>query len=166
MIGKAIAKAVSAILIVCAVMVAGSCDSGYDCGIEKTSYNRIKFYNIDANNIESEYKFPETLTVSLLVNGKDSIVINHLTGANSLRLPISYTQDCDTVVFFYENDATDTLFIKHENIPYFISMECGLAMYHRLQEVVHTDAFIDSVAIINDYVNFDNNENIKLYLVQ
>ena len=164
MIWKATAKVTALLLIVCAITI-GSCDSGYECGIEKTSYNRIKFYNID-NNIESEYKFPDVLTVSLVVNGKDSIVINHLEGANSLQLPISYTQECDTVVFFYENKVTDTLFVKHENIPYFISMECGLAMYHRLQSVEHTDAFIDSVAIINDYVNFDNNENIKLYLVQ
>ena len=165
MIKKNIAGLIASLLIVCSIAFAG-CDSGYECGIEKTSYNRIKFYNIDSNNIESEYKFPDVLTVSLVVNGKDSIVINHLEGANSLQLPISYTQECDTVVFFYENKVTDTLFVKHENIPYFISMECGLAMYHRLQSVEHTDAFIDSVAIINDYVNFDNNENIKLYLVQ
>lgn len=165
MIKNVTTKIVSALFVTCAIIL-GSCDSGYDCGIEKTSYNRIKFYNIDSNNIENEYKFPEVLTVSLVVNGKDSIVVNHITGTGSLKLPISYTHECDTVVFSYENNATDTLFVKHENIPYFISMECGLAMYHRLQSVEHTNAFIDSVAIINDYVNFDNNENIKLYLVQ
>ena len=165
MIGNAI-KGIAAALVATCIILIGSCDSGYECGIEKTSYNRIKFYNIDSNNIESEYNFPEVLTVSLVINGKDSIVVNHITNASNLQLPMSYTHDCDTLVFSYENDATDTLFVKHENIPYFISMECGLAMYHRIQSVTHTDAFIDSVAIINDYVNFDYNENIKLYLVQ
>lgn len=165
MIKKNIAGLIASLLIVCSIAIAG-CDSGYECGIEKTSYNRIKFYNIDSNNIESEYNFPEVLTVSLVINGKDSIVVNHITNASNLQLPMSYTHDCDTLVFSYENNATDTLFVKHENIPYFISMECGLAMYHRIQSVTHTDAFIDSVAIINDYVNFDYNENIKLYLVQ
>lgn len=165
MIGKAIRTTVATLIATCAIIF-GSCDSGYDCGIEKTSYNRIKFYNIDENNIENEYKFPDVLTVSLVVNGKDSIVVNHLSNAGDLKLPMSYTQECDTIVFSYENNATDTLFIKHENIPFFISMECGLAMYHRLLGVTHTNAFIDSVAIINDYVNFDYNENIKLYLVK
>lgn len=165
MIRKATIAVVATLIVACA-LITGSCDSGYECGIEKTSYNRIKFYNIDENNIESEYKFPEVLTVSLIVNGEDSIVINHLTNADNLQLPISYTNECDTVVFSYENNATDTLYVKHENYPYFISMECGLAMYHRLTDVKYTNAFIDSVAIINDYVNFDNNENIKLYLVQ
>lgn len=165
MIKKEIGKVVMALVAICSIII-GSCDSGYECGIEKTSYNRIKFYNIDSYNTESEYQFPEYLTVSLIVNNKDSIVINHLANAGDLKLPMSYTHECDTVVFHYENNATDTLFVKHENIPYFISMECGLAMYHRIQGVTHTNVFIDSVAIINDYVNFDYNENIKLYLVQ
>ena len=165
MIRNAIKEITTILFATCAILL-GSCDGGYECGIEKTSYNRIKFYNIDSNDIESEYNFPDVLTISLLVNGKDSIVVNHLTGASNLQLPMSYTQECDTVVFSYENSATDTLFVKHENIPFFTSIECGLAMYHRIQSVTHTNAFIDSVAIINDYVNFDNNENIKLYLVQ
>lgn len=153
-------------IIVACVTLLGSCDSGYDCGIEKTSYNRIRFYNIDENGIEKEYKFPEYLTVSLIINGRDSIVINHLVDASELKVPMSYKNECDTLVFSYENSATDTLFVNHEDIPYFISMECGLAMYHRLHNVAHTKAFIDSLSIINDYVNFENNENIKLYLVQ
>ncbi|MBO7239415.1 MAG: hypothetical protein J6V23_02915 [Bacteroidaceae bacterium] len=153
-------------LVTACMVLLGSCDSGYDCGIEKTSYNRIGFYNIDANGIESQYKFPEAITVSLVVNGKDSVVINHLSNASELKVPMSYTHSCDTVVFSYESSATDTLYVNHENIPYFISMECGLAMYHRILSVEHTNAFIDSIAIKNDYVNFDYNENIKLYLVQ
>ena len=156
---------ITTLIVTCAIFFV-SCDGGYECGIEKTSYNRIKFYNIDSNNIESEYNFPDILTVSLIVNGKDSVVVNHIANASNLQLPMSYTQECDTVVFSYENNATDTLFVKHENIPFFTAIECGLAMYHRILGVTHTNAFIDSVAIINDYVNFDYNENIKLYLVQ
>ena len=165
MIKRGIARIIASLLIACSIAVTG-CDSGYECGIEKTSYNRIKFYNIDENKIENEYKFPEVLTVSLLINGKDSIVVNHITNTSNLQLPMSYTQDCDTLVFSYENNATDSLFVKHENIPYFISMECGLAMYHRILNVTHTNAYIDSVSIIKDYVNFDYNENIKLYFVK
>ena len=159
-------KSITTLIAAAILILTGSCDSGYDCGIENTAYNRIGFYNIDGNNTEKEYQFPEVLTVSLRVNGKDSVVINHITNAGELKVPISYTHDCDTVVFSYESGATDTLYVSHENIPYFISMECGLAMYHKLLGVRHTEAFIDSVAITNDYVNFDNNENIKLYLVQ
>lgn len=154
------------ITVAACTLLLGACDSGYDCGIEKTSYNRITFYNIDEYNIESEYQFPEPLTVSLMVNGEATVVVNHISNTSSLQLPMSYTNECDTLVFTYESSATDTLYVDHENIPYFISMECGLAMYHRLRSIRHTNAFIDSVAIINDYINFENNENVKLYLVQ
>ena len=91
MIRKATTAVVAILLAVCA-LIAGSCDSGYECGIEKTSYNRIKFYNIDENNIESEYSFPEVITVSLIVNGEDSIVINHLKNATDLKLFNNHTE--------------------------------------------------------------------------
>lgn len=162
---RGITKAIITSAVLCAIIL-GSCDSGYDCSIENTAYNKIGFYNIDEENNEKEYRFPDVLTVSLTVNGKDSIVVNHITGASGLKLPMSYTGTCDTIVFSYVNSATDTLFVNHENIPYFVSMECGTAMYHRLTGIRHTGAFIDSAAIVNDYVNFDYNENIKLYLVQ
>lgn len=147
------------------LLFATGCDSGYDCSIENTAYNKIGFYNAE-NGIDEKYEFPDVLNVSMLINGRDSIVINHITHASELQLPMSYVHNCDTVVFSYENNATDTLYVKHENIPYFVSMECGTAMYHRIQEIIHTTAFIDSVVIVNDYINYDNNENVKLYLVK
>ena len=36
----------------------------------------------------------------------------------------------------------------------------------KILSLQHTHNFIDSAAIVNDYVNFDYNENIKLYLVK
>ena len=164
MMKRATTCLIALLAVVCTVLT--GCDGGYDCSIENTAYNKIGFYNINAAGVESAYAFPETMTVSLLVNGKDSIVVNHITGTDGLKLPMSYAHTCDTVVFLYENNTTDTLYVKHENIPFFVSMECGTAMYHRLLEVAHTNAFIDSVAITDDYVNFDYDENIKLYLVE
>lgn len=143
----------------------GSCENGYDCSLENIAYNRIGFYNVDENGIESKYSFPEVLTVSLMVNGRDSIVVNHIKDAESLQLPMSYTNHCDTIIFAYENNITDTLYIEHDNIPFYISMECGTVMYHKLLNIDHTHSFIDSAVIVNDYVKFDYNENIKLYLV-
>lgn len=145
-------------------LIAG-CDSGYDCSIENTAYNRIGFYNAE-NGIDEKYEFPDVLNVSMMINGRDSTVVNHITNASELQLPMSYVYECDTILFSYKNNATDTLYVKHENIPYFVSMECGTAMYHRIQEIEHTTAFIDSVVIVNNYINYDNNENVKLYLVK
>lgn len=142
-----------------------SCESGYDCSLENTAYDRIGFYTTDANGNDKSYAFPEALTVSLVVNGRDSIVVNHIENAEMLQLPMSYTNECDTVIFHYEGNFTDTLYIDHQNIPYYISMECGTVMYHKLTDIRHTENLIDSAVIVRNYVKFDHNENIKLYLV-
>lgn len=163
---RSIAKSLTGIAVAVCILLAGGCDGGYDCSIENTAYDRIGFYNIDESGVEEKYEFPEELTVSLTVNGKDSIVVNRITGTSELKLPVSYTNECDTLTFNYSNGAKDTLFVMHENIPYFVSIECGVAMYHRILGVKHTDAYIDSVAIVNDFIDFDYDENIKLYLVQ
>ena len=141
-----------------------SCDNGYDCDLNNISHNNITFYTL-ADGQEVPYTEYSPLTVSLMVNGKDSIVINHIEDAQLLQIPMSYTNECDTVIFHYEGNFTDTLYMEHLNIPYYISMECGTVMYHKLTGLRHTNSLIDSAAILNDYINFDYNENIKIYLI-
>ena len=95
------------------------CEESYDCSIENVAYNKMGFYCVSDDNVESKYKYPEALTVSLMVNGNDSIVVNHITDTDNLRLPMSYTSNCDTVVFHYEGDYTDTIYVEHENMPFY-----------------------------------------------
>ena len=163
---KSFYRLLSATLIACTTLIGGACDNGYDCSLENTAYNRIGFYNINEAGSEETLTFPQTLTVSMMINGRDSIVINHISDASSIKLPMSYTHTCDTTIFSYENNIKDTIYVEHENIPYYVSMECGTVMYHKILSLHHTHNFIDSARIINDYVNFDYNENIKLYLIK
>ena len=159
------------IIIIAAITMAttmNSCDNGSDCNINNVSYNRIQLY--DATNpqdtIAGNYSYPGTLTVKLLINGKDSIVVNMLTDASELQLPVSYTQECDTLIFEYRDNITDTLFVGHTNIPYFISTDCGIAMHHRLTNLRYTHNLIDSAAIKEPTINFNWHENIKLYIFE
>lgn len=143
------------------------CDNGGDCKINNVSYYCARFYTINSETgLEEKTQFPESINVSLVVNGKDSTVVNHLTDATDLALPMSYTALCDTVLIEFGDIATDTLFVHHTNIPYFISMDCGMGMYHEITEVNINGKFIDSVAVIHSYINFDRNENIKIYITE
>ncbi len=148
------------------VTLCTGCDGGYDCALDNIAYNRIKFYNINEKGIETEYAFPEPLTVSMIVNGRDSIVVYHITNAKELTLPMSYTNNCDTVILKFFDKYNDTLFVHHNNIPIYQSMECGVIMHHRLTGATSTSLFIDSLAIKEASVNFDHNENIKLYITE
>ncbi len=148
------------------MMLCQGCDGGYDCALDNIAYNRIKFYGIDENGTETAYTFPDALTVSMMVNGRDSIVVNHITNAKELTLPMSYTSNCDTVILKFLDRYNDTLYIYHSNTPIYQSMECGVIMHHTITGSSHTTNFIDSLAINTANVNFDHNENIKLYITE
>ena len=163
---KEFRKAVVALSIIICSLLSTGCDSGYDCTLDNIAYNRIKFYFADKNGIESEYSYPEALTASIMVNGEAMIVVNHLTNAKELTLPVSYTNNCDTVILNFFEHYYDTLYIHHNNIPFYQSMECGVIMHHKLTDTRHTENFIDSMAINNADINFNNNENIKLYFIE
>lgn len=145
-----------------------ACDNGTDCNINNIAYNRIQLYDASyrQDTVPGNYIYPDTLTVKLLINNKDSIIINKLVGASELQLPVSYTHECDTLVFAYSGNITDTLYMEHTNIPYFISTDCGMAMSHRLTGLRHTNNLIDSAEIKEPIINFDWNENIKLYIIE
>ena len=145
-----------------------ACDNGTDCNINNISYNRILLYgtNEQKNTPNKSYSYPDTLTVKLIINGNDSIIVNKLVGASELQLPVSYTHECDTLIFEYTGNIEDTLYVEHSNIPYFISTDCGMAMYHQVTGLRHTNNLIDSAAINEPFINFDWHENIKLYIIE
>ena len=150
------------ILIITAAVT--GCDSGYDCSLNNIAYNRIGFYSMSAEGIEKEYAMQDALTVSMMINGQEAEVIGN--NKDGLRLPMSYTQECDTVLFTYEGEMQDTLYVNHSNIQFYQSMECGTVMYHRINSVGHTRNMIDSIAIAQNFVNFDGNENLKVYFIE
>ena len=161
----AVARLARIFPVLCLLLFAG-CDSGYDCALEDVGYSRVKFYTIDSNGAETEYALPEALTVSMMVNGESYIVVNHVTNAKEIKLPMSYTAACDTVIMDFLDRYSDTLYIGHSNIPIYQSMECGVIMHHRLTTATSTNVIIDSLAVNETNVNFDNNENIKLYFTE
>lgn len=161
-----IRKEITALTLLLCTLLCPGCDGGYDCALDNIAYNRIKFYSFNEYGAETEYAFPDYMTVSIMVNGRDSIVVNHITNAKELTLPMSYTHGCDTVIMIFFDRYNDTLYINHENIPIYQSMECGVIMHHRLTGTVHTRNLIDSIAIKSAEINFNPNENIKLYFVE
>lgn len=142
------------------------CEGGYECSLNNVAYNRICFYTADGSGNSEQHALPEILTVKMMINGRDSIVVNHIQGAKEVLLPVSYAKECDTVIFSYEGRTTDTLYVQHTNIPIYQSMECGVIMHHTLTGLKNTESLIDSTAITDANVNFENNENIKVYFVE
>jgi hypothetical protein len=63
------------------------------------------------------------------------------------------------------------IFVAHTNEPHFESVDCPPAVFHTIQSVAWTShslsqmpLTIDSVAVVRTKVNYDDVENLKVYL--
>ena len=160
---KKIKNITFALALIFSVTSLVSCDNGYDCDLNNTSHNNISFYTA-ADGKEEPYAHPEPLTISLMINGKDSVIINHKTDAEQISLPMSYTQGTDTIVIHYENNLCDSLYVNHTGKPYYQSMECGILMFHEIESIRSTNVWIEKASLMNNTVNFKGHENIRIYL--
>ncbi|BEG99171.1 DUF6452 family protein [Bacteroides sedimenti] len=106
----------------------------------------------------------DTLTVVALnaIHG-DSVILNKATKVSGATLPLSYSSNQTTLVFNYSKSLSDTIWITHTNTEHFLSMDCGIIMYHQIKDVKCTSHVIDSVAIINSEVDINEKENIRLF---
>lgn len=95
---------------------------------------------------------------------KSRTVLNRQPNAGSLQLPLSYTAEEDTFILSYNSGRVmDTLWVNHQNLPYFTDMECGTIMHYQLTGVRSTRHLIDSVCITAPKVTNTLYENVKIY---
>lgn len=137
-----------------------ACGETTDCSLSGRPSPRFNFIN-DSTMKE---KALDSLTVIALntVQG-DSVVLNKSAKVSSATLPLSYAGSKTVFVFKYPKNVSDTIWVTHTNTAHFLSMECGITMFHRIDNVKHTFHAIDSVAIINSGVDVNEKENIRVF---
>lgn len=132
---------------------------GDDCVINNTVTATMSFYMADGNACQIN----DTLTVFVTRADGDSVVLNRKLGATGLVFPLGYSNACDTFVFYFARmGVTDSVFIRHDNHPYFISLDCGTAMFHTLTAADCTHHLMQSVQITHPEINYDAQENVQL----
>lgn len=95
---------------------------------------------------------------------RDTILLNKIHSAAEMKLPMSFFNTCDTLILSYRRiSLKDTIKIEHTSYPYVELPECGTYRYHTLKAVTATDAAIDRIEIGNPQVNYEGEENIKIY---
>lgn len=110
------------------------------------------------DDIDAEY----TVTISDV--RKDTVLVNKSNNRTSISVPMSFTNTADTLLFQYESlPYQDTIVIEHSSYPYVELPECGSYMFHTLKSVKSTESGIFKVEIANRSVNFEGNENVKIY---
>ena len=141
-----------------------------DCPLGNVVTLNGGLYDAETNAV---IKLSDTLTIKT-AGRKDTVLLNRACGISAFNIPLRYTSQEDTLLFCLSNakgqSATDTLFIRHKGTPHFESTDCPIVMFQELEKVrwtTHTmkqmPLAIDSVAITNKSINYDNAQNIKIY---
>jgi hypothetical protein len=134
-----------------------------DCPLNNVVYSRFTFYGT-TDGKTSAVSLEDTLTVTAV--GTDSVLVNKDYGASSLSLPVSYYNQTDVLLFLYAStagQAHDTLWIDKTNYEHFESPDCPTAMFHNIQGIRHTRNFIDSIVVENPVIDYNENNNFKIY---
>lgn len=150
-------------------LTAAGC-SNIDCPLDNVVMMQCNLY-------ERETGTALTLQDALSVApaNSDVIIINRITDTDRLLIPLKEGNDRDTLLLTFSNNAgqnaTDTLFVNHLRKPHFESIDCPASVFHTLTSVRFTThplsefpLTLDSVALVRSTVNYDDIENLRLYL--
>ena len=145
-------------VVIGACILLAAC-GGDDCVINNTVTTTMNFYNASGSAV----MINDELTVSLVRPGSDSIVLNRKSSATGVTVPLGFQNECDTFVFSFSLiNITDSVFVHHTNQPYFISLDCGTAMFHTITSADCTHRTLQSVNVVHPEVNYDALENLQL----
>lgn len=132
--------------------------SDSDCTTSNTAYVNYGFYDQDGSPIA--FTVPVTVTAA----GTDSVLINQESEMRIMQLPLRYTSTEDTFVVHLNETLFDSIYVTHQNIPHFISMDCGTGMYHHIDGIRCAGRVFDSIQIVNPDITYNANEHVKIYL--
>lgn len=142
--------------------------TGIDCPLDTVVVWTMTFYDSQA---ETTMNLPCVLTVDAAGAGT---LYNKGTAIASMELPMSIASPTDTLYLHFSADdlsTTDTLYIDHTNFAHFEAMDCPGSVFHNITSTHFTThsmetfpVVIDSVSIIRPLVDYNDVENIRLYL--
>lgn len=144
--------------------------SNIDCPLDNIVEMTCGLYSADK---KTPFTLTDTLTITPLHS--DSILLNKAQNIKTFVLPLSYAGNVDTLLFHFSNaegqSATDTIWIEKTNQKHFESADCPLSIFHTLQTVRWSShnisvmpVTIDSVSLVRPIVNYENIENLRIFL--
>lgn len=148
------------LFIISSILTLAACES-YDC----TLYNYVGCYGaFDREGVAM--RIDDTLTITAGKAGP--VLLNRSVNTTSLKVPLSYWQDEDTLVFTVKGEdyiMQDTIWIKKTNQVHYESPDCPTTLFHTIQEIRNTQEFIQSITVIRSSVNYDQTTNLQIHLL-
>ncbi len=164
-----IRKVLAAPTVTVAAALLAAC-SNIDCPLDNVVMMQCNLYS-------SENRSALTLSDTLNIRpaGRDTVLLNRATGISSFLVPLKESDTRDTLLLVLSNTtgqtATDTLFVDHTPQPHFENLDCPASVFHTVHAVSATShplsqlpLTIDSVSLVRSTVNYDDIENIRIFL--
>ena len=167
---KPLRKVLRALLLPALIALPSAC-SNIDCPLDSVVVATVGLYDADTH---ASVTLTDTLTVAA-AGSVDTVLLNRAEGISSFTLPLRQGADADTLLLRFSAASgaqrTDTLFLTHTNTPHFETIDCPSTVFHTLTGARFSRATstlaplsIDSVSIVRSTVNYDDIENIRLFL--
>lgn len=160
------------ILIGCLSVITFSSCSNIDCPLDNQVEMTLAFYDADSTK---SMALSDTLSIYGMNNGTEQLLYNRGISIKKLKLTLRAKVLTDTFLLRFTSPtqtATDTLWVNHESHPHFESIDCPASTFHNLRSIrwkghsLHLLPLttIDSVAISHPYVQYEDVENLKVFL--
>lgn len=152
------------------MLVVLSACSSVDCPVDNIVATVYKMYKSDGT---LDTLRTDTLTItSQRADRSDTILLNRSIDTQSFQLPVSLTQDIDTLYLTFADTATvnhkvlfDTLYIYKTNTPRFESVDCNISYFHEITDIKYTRNRLDSIVVNKSSVNYDlSKEHLRVYV--
>jgi len=152
-------KKIPLILVLFYLVVYPSCEGGGVCTQSVLSVVNAGFYGWDG---EQELDvFVNNFT--LKGEGIDSLLYDSKNSVTNFSFPMDMNALASTMIL-QADSLVDTLVINYTVVPALVSYECGFTNTFEMSGLSYTRHFIDSVFMINNVANLDNEENLKIFL--
>ena len=145
---------------IAAAICLGACTS-IDCPVENNVATSYKLTKADG----SKDTLADTLTVlTRQLSGGDTILLNKSVSTTEFQLPISYTNQVDTLTFIRKGDGyevTDTVWLEKTNLPPFEYVDCNLVYFHEGLAISYTND-VDTLTFIRKGDGYEISDTVWL----
>ncbi|KKK95371.1 hypothetical protein LCGC14_2673480 [marine sediment metagenome] len=94
----------------------------------------------------------------------DSLIYDAALGLQGLEFPLPHSTEEYTGYVLEIDTMVDIINIWHTPKITLFSYACGFTTTHDIYWLSHTNTIIDSIAIVRPHVNFNSEENFKIYI--
>jgi hypothetical protein len=121
----------------------------------------VGFYQYDGITLADT--LIDSLVVYLMNDPESSYTDSMDDDTQSISFPLSMINDTSTVILKIGSFSADTIIFYYNKSLNLLSHTCGFVNFFEITNINTTNNQLDSIWIRDELINYDDDENIKIY---